>query len=180
MKNVLIVLLSLVIGFSFILVKGSDALETPLRTEWVNAPDVTGTFTLILYGGNYFNDVHTVAFLDSEGDRYTFEPYAPEFEYRLVRGLSAKEALDKAQHFVSTIGSCFLRSELSKVLDQSGKTIGYELRPLYNSVCYGVVDVLDVSYWNKNGKVVIRIRLKPSVEKQIFGGDGSRDREGGH
>jgi hypothetical protein len=47
-------------------------------------------------------------------------------------------------------------------------------------MCYGVADVLDVSYWKKNGKVVIRIRLKPSVEKQIFGGDGSRDREGGH
>ena len=180
MKNFLIILLCIVTGVSFVLAKGSDALETPLNTEWVNAPDVSGTFTLILYGGNYFNDVHTIAFLDSEGDQYTFEPYAPEFEFRLVKGLSAKEALDKAQHFVSTTDNCFLRSQLSRVLDQNGKTMGYELRPFYNPICYGLADVLDVSYWNKNGKVVIRIRLKPSVEKQLLGGDGSRGRDSGN
>lgn len=180
MRTVLIVVLCILSGFSFALVKDSDALETPLKTEWVNTVDAAGTFTLILYGGNYLNDVHTIAFLDLEGDQFTFEPYAPEFEYRLVKGLSAKEALDKAQHFVSTIGSCFLRSELSKVRDQSGKTIGYEVRPLYNSFCYGVADVLDVSYWSKKGKVVIRIRLKPSVEKQLLGGNGSKDRDSGY
>jgi hypothetical protein len=167
-------------GISFVLVNDSDALEKPLRTEWVNASDVTGTFTLILYGGNYFNDVHTIAFLDSEGDQYTFEPYAPEFEYRLVKGLSAKEALDKAQNFVSTIDNCFLRSQLSRVFDQNGKTIGYEVRPFYNPICYGLTDVLDVSYWNKNGKIVIRIRLYPAVEKQLLGGDGSSGRDSGH
>ena len=173
MKNFLIILLCIVIEFSFVLVKDSDALETPLNTEWVNIVDVTGTFTLILHGGNYFNDVHTIAFLDLEGDQYTFEPYAPEFEYRLVKGLSAKEALDKAQHFVSTIDNCFWRSQLSRVLDQNSKTIGYELKPFYNPLCYGLSDVLDVSYRNKDGKVVIRIRLNPVVEKQLLGGDGS-------
>jgi len=166
---------------SFLLVvSGSDALETPLSTEWVNASDVTGTFTLILYGGNYFNDIHTIAFLDSEGDRYTFEPYAPAFEYRVIKGLSAKEALDKAQNFVSTIGNCFLRSQLSKVLDKNNKTIGYELRPFYMPTCYGLSDVLDVSYWNKDGKVVIRIRLYPIVDKQLQSGDGSQGRDSGH
>jgi len=180
MKTVLIVLLCIVIGVSFVLVKDSDALETPLNTEWVNIVDVTGTFTLILHGGNYFNDVHTIAFLDLEGDQYTFEPYAPEFEYRLVKGLSAKEALDKAQHFVSTIDNCFLRSQLSRVFDQNGKTIGYELRPFYTPLCYGLSDVLDVSYWNKDGKIVIRIRLNPVVEKQLLGGDGSRGRDSGN
>jgi hypothetical protein len=180
MRKRVVLWICILIGSSLVAGYGTYANAQSLRTEWVSATEVTGTFTLILYGGNYFNDVHTVAFLDSEGDRYTFEPYAPEFEYRLVKGLSAKEALDKAQHFVSTIDSCFLRSELSKVLDQSGKTIGYELRPLYNSLCYGLADVLDVSYWQKNGKVVIRIGLKPSVEKQLLGGDGSRDRESGN
>ena len=173
MKSFMNILLSLVIGSFFLLVSGSDALETPLRSEWVNPSDVTGTFTLILYGGNYFNDVHTIAFLDSEGDQYTFEPYAPEFEYRVLKGLSAKEALDKAQHFVSTIDNCFWRSQLSRVLDQNSKTIGYELKPFYNPLCYGLSDVLDVSYRNKDGKVVIRIRLNPVVEKQLLGGDGS-------
>jgi len=180
MKRFIIILLCLVMLGSFVLVNGSDALETPLKTEWVNPSEVTGTFTVIFYGGNYFNDVHTIAFLDSEGDQYTFEPYAPEFEYRVLKGLSAKEALDKAQDFVSTMDNCFSRSQLSKVLDQNGKTIGYELRPFYNTICYGLADVLDVSYWNKGGKVVIRIRLYPAVEKQIMGGDGSRGRDSGN
>jgi hypothetical protein len=173
MRKNLIVSICILIGVSLIVGAGTDAIAQPLRTELVNASDVTGTFTLILHGGNYFNDVHTIAFLDSERDQYIFEPYAPEFEYRLVKGLSAKEALDKAQHFVSTIDNCFWRSQLSRVLDQNSKTIGYELKPFYNPLCYGLSDVLDVSYWNKDGKVVIRIRLNPVVEKQLLGGDGS-------
>jgi hypothetical protein len=180
MKSFMNIVLSMVIGSFFLLVSGSDALETPLRSEWVNPSDVTGTFTVILYGGNYLNDIHTIAFLDSEGDQYTFEPYAPEFEYRVLKGISAKEALDKAQDFVSTIDNCFSRSQLSKVLDQNGKTIGYEMRPFYNTICYGLSDVLDVSYWNKGGKVVIRIKLYPAVEKQLQGGDGSNGRDSGH
>ena len=169
----------MVIGTFFLLVSGSEALENPLTTEWVSPSDITGTFTLILYGGNYLNDVHTIAFLDSEGDQYTFEPYAPEFEYRVLKGLPAKKALDMAQDFVSTIDNCFMRSQLSRVLDQNGKTIGYELRPFYLPTCYGLSDVLDVSYWNKSGKVVIRIRLYPVVERQLQSGDGSQGRDSG-
>lgn len=180
MKSLMNIVLSMVMGSFFLLVSGSDALETPLKTEWVNPSDATGTFTLILYGGNYFNDVYTIAFLDSEGDQYTFEPYAPEFEYRVLKGLSAKEALDKAQDFVSTIGNCFSRSQLSKVLDQNGKTIGYEMRPYYNPICYGLSDVLDVSYWNKSGKVVIRIKLYPAVEKQLQSGNDTKGRDSGN
>lgn len=172
---VMLLLLCIVIVGSLVLGSGSDALEKPLRTESANASDVTGTFTLILYGGNYFNDIHTIAFLASEGDQYTFEPYAPEFDYRLIEGLSAKEALDKAQNFVS-VNNCFLHSQLSKILDQDGKTIGYELRPIYSSICYGLADVLDVSYWNRASKVVIRVRVNPVVEEQLESGGGPTGR----
>lgn len=180
MRNSLVISICILIGFPFVVSTGTDAIAQPLRTELVNPSDVTGNYTLILYGGNYLNDVHTIAFLDSEGDQYAFEPYAPEFEYRVLKGLSAKEALDKAQHFVSTIDNCFWRSQLSRVLDQNSKTIGYELRPFYRPLCYGLSDVLDVSYWNKDGRIVIRIRLNPVVEKQLLGGDGSRGRDSGN
>ncbi|HXX80040.1 MAG TPA: hypothetical protein VEI46_00695, partial [Thermodesulfovibrionales bacterium] len=113
------------------------------------------------------------------GYPYTFEPYAPAFEYRLLKGLSAREALDKAQDFVSTTGNCFVRSQLSKVLDRNDKTIGYELRPFYNPLCYGLADVLDVSYWNKDGKIVIKVKVKPIVEKQFESGDSSTGRDSG-
>jgi len=179
MKRLEVMLTCIAIGGLLVLACDSAAFEKPLRTEWVNQSEVAGSFTLILYGGNYFNDLQTIAFLDAEGYPYTFEPYAPAFEYRLLKGLSAREALDKAQDFVSTTGNCFVRSQLSKVLDRNDKTIGYELRPFYNPLCYGLADVLDVSYWNKDGKIVIKVKVKPIVEKQFESGDSSTGRDSG-
>ncbi|HXX53734.1 MAG TPA: hypothetical protein VEI28_04095, partial [Thermodesulfovibrionales bacterium] len=64
MKSILSVLLCIAIGASFILVKGADALGEPLRSESANASEVAGIFTVTLFGGNYLNDLHTIAFLD--------------------------------------------------------------------------------------------------------------------
>jgi len=146
-----------------------------LTTVEAGAIDVPGTFTLILYGGSYSRDVENLALLDLEGDPYTLEPYAPEFDYRVIRGLSAKDALDLAEHFLSS-QYAFRRSLLSRILDSSGKTIGYELKPFYDPLTVGLTDVLDVSYEpRKDGKVRVYIRLNPSVQRQISGGDGPRD-----
>ena len=59
-------------------------------------------------------------------------------------------------------------------MDRKGKTIGYELRPLYLPLDFGVSDVLDVAYWLKEGKVKVVIRPLPSVEKQILDDDDFR------
>lgn len=160
----------------------SFALEKPLKTEKANASDIRGTFTLILYGGRYSDDLETVAILDSEGDQYHFEPYAPDFDYRVKKGIQAKEALAEAEKFVS-FHNAFWRSQLSKILDNKGTTIGYELRPLYLNFVYGTSDLLDIYYWLKeDGKVKATIKLKPQIlEKLKFpggpdggsGGDGS-------
>lgn len=159
---------------SIIIINDSFAIERPLDTENVKSIDVTGTFTLIFYGGRYSNDFETVAFLDLEGDDYTFEPYAPEFDYRVKKGVPAKEAFKEAEQFVSQHPD-FSRSLLSRILDKKGKTIGYELRPLYYPLRFGVSDILDIDYWIKDGKIKIIIRLIPSVERQLFSGDGSKD-----
>jgi hypothetical protein len=169
---ILLAILSLVVFGVF------PAEGKSLTAVEVTAVDVPGTFTLILYGGRHFKDVESVAILDLEGDQYTIEPYAPEFDYRIIRGLSANDALERAGTFLGS-QYAFRRTVLSRILDNSGKTIGYEVRPFYSPLSFGLTDVLDVDYALRNdGKVRVYIHLKQSVERQLFGGDGSKD--GGH
>ncbi len=163
-----------IIAAVLVVVDTPAALGKDLRTEEVRSADITGTFDLILFGGRYFRDVETVAFLDIEGDQYTLEPYAPDFDFRVIKGLSAKEALERAQQFVSAQYD-FWRSQWSRILDDNGRTVGYEIRPLYDPLAFGNVDVMDINYALKGDKVRIYIRLKPEVERSLFGGGGSRD-----
>lgn len=171
-------ILSILAVLSVIMLYVTPAPAESLRTEGVSAGSVAGTFTLILYGGRHFRDVESLAILDLEGDQYTFEPYAPDFDFRKIKGLSAKDALDNAQVFLSS-HYAFRRSVLSRILDGSGKTVGYEVRPFYDPLTFGVTDVLDVEYVPRSdGKVRVYIRLKQAVERQLFSGgvrDGGRD-----
>lgn len=154
----------------------SFALGKSLITEKALPSDVTGSFTLILYGNRHYNDVETVAFLDLGGDRYAFEPYAPEFDYRVEKGLTGPEALRRAEIFVGSSRN-FWHSQLSRVVGLSGETLGYEVRPLYYPLAFGIPDVLDVDYSLRDSTVRLTIRLKPQVERQLFGGDGTKERD---
>ena len=146
----------------------------PLKTETADAVEIKGTFTVIFYGGAYADDLETVAILDNEGDQYTFEPFAPDFDYVIKKGLSAGEALKATEKFV-TFHPSFWRTQLIKIIDPEGNIIGFELKPLYVPFIYGTSDVLDIYYWlKKGGKIKVTIRLNPSLEKLKFhpGGDG--------
>ena len=134
-----------------------------IHTEPPGDKAISGVYTLILYGGNYLDDLETVAFLDREGDAYTFEIYAPDFNYRTVKGLSAAEALKKAEEFVSR-NTSFHQVRLSSIVEDKAGNIGYEVRPLYLPFTYGTDDLLDISYAEKGNKVVVTVRLKHSVE----------------
>jgi hypothetical protein len=161
MKKIAFVLILILFVFS-----SSFAIAINLKTIEASNEEVKGVFTLILYGGRDMNDIERLAILDLEGDKYTFEPYAPEFDYRVTKGLNEKEALDKANKFVSS-HHAFYRSQLSRIIDDKGNTIGYELRPLYMPFIYGVTDVLDVYYSLKGEKVRAYIRIIPSVERAL-------------
>jgi hypothetical protein len=150
----------------------SFAIETPLKTESANPSKVKGTFTLLLYGGNYYDDMETMALLDREGDGYALDLFVPDFDYSVKKGLPAKEALKKAEKFISFHPS-FWRSQLSRIIDREGNIIGYELRPLYYPITYGASDILDVHYWMKEGgRVKVTVRLISSVERLRFPGGG--------
>jgi len=168
-----IIIKCLVLAFLlFICVSSSFALNKPFKTEAAIPADVSGTFTLILYGANYLDDLETIAILDYEGDDYHFEPYAPAFNYKVRKEVQAQEALKEAEKFVS-FHSSFWKSQMSKILNKEGVPIGYEVRPLYRPFIYGISDVLDVYYFLKgNGKVKTIIRLDNSVENTGISGDG--------
>jgi hypothetical protein len=146
-----------------------------LNTGGAEGSQVKGTYTLISYGCNYLDDLHAIAFLDKEGDKYTFEPYAPDFNYRIRKGLDAKDALAEADRFVRC-NTSFSRSQLSRIIAPDGNTLGYEVRPLYHSFTYGTDDVLYTDYRLKGDKVVITIRLLPTVERMLEG-SGPHERE---
>ncbi len=136
-----------------------------LRTSPARGGDLQGTYALILYGGNYADDLETIAILDKEGDRYAFEPFAPSFSYRIITGQTAEHAVPAAEQFISRHPS-YNRMQVQAILDEQGSVIGYEWRPLYLPLAFGTDDVLDVDYILRGEKVIVNIRLKPSVEEK--------------
>ncbi len=150
-----------------------------LKTEPADPSEVKGTFKLMLYGCRYPDDILNVAILDREEDPYTVEIYAPDFDFKVKEGLSADEALREAERFIRC-SFFFERSRISKVLDQAGNRIAYEVRPLYSPIRFGQDDVLDIQYTIGDGKVLVYIKLDPDVEKGLRSeGDGRSDHDGG-
>jgi hypothetical protein len=153
----------------------SFAFDRPLKTEAAGPAEIKGTFTLILYGARFPDDLETLAILDIEGDGYYFDPFAPDFDFKLKKGIPAKQALAEAEKFVSFHRS-FWRLQLSRILDPKGNIIGYELRPLYNQFVYGRSDVMDVYYWLKEeGRIKVTVMLIPDIlsKTRFPGGDGA-------
>jgi len=145
-----------------------------LNTQGAQDFEVTGTYTVIFYGCNFYEDFETIAFLDKEGDQYIFEPYAPNFKYRIRKGVEAKEALSEATNFLHC-NTAFQSSQLSKIIAPSGVIVGYEVMPLYYPFVYGSGDVLLRDYRIKDHKVVIWIKLAPWVENMLSGGSVKDD-----
>lgn len=144
-----------------------------IRTETVSDIDREKEYVLILYGARHGNDLESVAILDVMGDEYVFKPYAPDFDYGIERGLDASLAIKRAGQFISW-HPLYHRSELKKIT-LSGRIIGYELRPLYDPLSYGVSDVLDIDYRLKDREVIVGIRLLPQIERMLHDGDRRRE-----
>ena len=152
--------------FLVIFLMGCSGITSNLKREVIkNEKIVPGNYTVIFYGAKYGDDLRTIAFLDYE-DEYTFEPFANEYDFTTHK-YGEEQALKEAVKFVSWYQS-YSRSRLSRITDENDRLLGYELRPLYQSITtYGYSDVLDVYYELKDKKVVINVRLKRDVEKAI-------------
>jgi hypothetical protein len=90
--NALPVAVMICMFFAFAGIPSSFAFDKPLKTIEANPAEITGTFILILYGGRFSDDVETIAILDLEGDGYTLEPFAPDFDFRIKKGVPATGA----------------------------------------------------------------------------------------
>jgi hypothetical protein len=150
-----------------------------LKTEAAKPSEVTGTYTLLLYGCRYPDDLENVAILVREGGPYIFEIYSLATRYKIKSGLTADEALREAGQFV-TCSVQYKDSRMSRISDPRGAVIGYEVRPLYSPIRFGMYDVLNIQYVLRDGqgKIVIYIKLDPTVEMQLRDEGGRDDKDG--
>ncbi len=147
-----------------------------LMTHAADPAEAKGTYTLLLYGCHYPDDIKNVAILVDEGSRYPLEIYDLDTSYKVKKGVPAQQALSEADSFVRCSTHRIWQTHLLRIPDNSGGTVGYEIRPLYLPLEFGFPDVLMVSYALKDGAVRAYIRLVPTVEKELQE-SGSKERE---
>jgi len=129
--------------------------------------DIGGTYTLLLYGCHYPNDVKDVALLVDEGSKYPLEIYDIDTSYKVKKGVPAKQALSEAESFIRCSTHRVIGTQIRRIPDGSGGTIGFEVRPLYFPLDFGFPDIMLITYTLKDGTVRSYIRLDPNVESAI-------------
>jgi hypothetical protein len=137
-----------------------------MKTESAKGVDLSCLFSLILFSGPWPDAIGNVAFLDREDDRITLEPYAPVFTFTVLRGLSANEALTRAEDFVSRHSS-FGGSKIERIIDDYERVVGYEVRPLFLQTTFGSKDILDISYRQRDNHIDIYVRLDSNIEQKL-------------
>lgn len=147
------------------------AINQEVRTEDAPEAEVAGTYSVILYRSSVgWANLETLAILSKEDAPYTIVPFASQSEYRIIKGLPAKEALARADAFIGA-NTYVDHTELSRITDSSsGALLGYEIRPLYRRIDWGNDDVLTVRYWKADDKVFVKMHLIYEVDKRVNGG----------
>src|SRR5271169_3983375 len=144
-----------------------------LTTSEADPTSVTGTYTLLLYGCHYPDDAQNVAFLVSDTSKYPLEIFDIDTSYKVKANVPAQEALSEANSFLKCTTYRLWRTQLERIPDASGGTIGYEVRPLYLPWEFGKSDIFLISYSLRDGNVRAYIKLDPDVERAIESSGGS-------
>ncbi len=131
-----------------------------LRTEIVKDLQPNSPVRLIMYSES---DPINIAIFDIACDDYTFDIQGSAFNYSVSDEITAEEALNEANSFLYSS-----RTRLRNIYGVDGIVIGYEIRPVYNIVRYGVSDVLAVDYIVLDGKVRVYIDLKHSLKNRYY------------
>ncbi|KPK00796.1 MAG: hypothetical protein AMK71_07890 [Nitrospira bacterium SG8_35_4] len=140
-----------------ILLSMSCASIKYLKTETVKEANISGTVTLYFYEEFYYGGV---AIIDVEGDDYTFEILASQYNYSVKNNLTADQAMDEAAKFIAT-----WNKQMKIILDDSGTIIGYEIRPLFQISRHGTSDIFDIKYIPSGDKIRVAVDLKSNVKK---------------
>ncbi len=166
-----------ILAFGLVLSSCMGVVRSHLKLETATPSEVTGSYTLILYGCRYPDDLENVAILAKEETASSlFDIYSLPTRYKSKSGLSADDALREAEKFV-TCSVHYQQTRFSKIADTEGNVIGYEVRPLYSPIRFGRYDVLDIQYVAHEGRIVVYIKLDPTVELELRD-EGGRDNEG--
>ena len=151
-----------------------------LATSAAEPAAITGTYTLLLYGCHYPDDIKNVAILVNEGGKHPFEIYDLDTSYKVEKHVPAQQAFSEANSFLKCTSHRIWRTEVRRISDDAGGIIGYEVRPLYVPYEFGIPDVLLISYSLRNdGTVRAYIRLDPDVERAIEASGSDESPRGG-
>ena len=165
MTPVTMIFLFLSVVILALLVKNVLVKGEYLKTDTVHADEIQGVFTLTLFGGN---DPKQAVFLDIEDDEYSFVINDSSHNFTITKGVSAEQALQEAVNFLDS-----QNHRISRILHQK-KTIGYEIRPIYQTVQFGHPDILDIRYRAEDKKVHISVDIRRSIRKryemEMYGG----------
>ncbi len=126
--------------------------------------EIKGTYTLILYGCRYADDLENMAVLVDAKNKYKFEVYAHENMYKVKKEVSGTEAIREANAFINCSMHTVWQTVLRRIFDADGRTIAYELKPLYRPWEFRTPEVLLSSYTLHDGKVTAYFALDPSVK----------------
>jgi hypothetical protein len=130
-----------------------------------NLPD--GTYTVIKCGGANSEDFATFVVLVPEQNGKAFDIFKPDYEYRIIKGVSAVEAMQMALDFVKNHAE-FLRAGSRAIVMPEGQIAGYEVKALYRQLFLGQEDLFDVSYFLKqDNRIEVRIRLDDVVRRRF-------------
>ena len=152
---------------------------TQLLTSEAQPAAVTGTYTLLLYGCHYPDDVKDVAILLDERSTQPFEIYDIKTSYKVKKGVPAKEALSEAEAFIRCSSRRVNYTGLRSIPDGAGGILGYEVRPLYFPTEFGFPDIMLINYvMLKDGMIRAYIKLNPDVEKQLAASGGDKSGSG--
>jgi hypothetical protein len=111
-----------------------------------------------------------MAFLVPQGNGYTVTPYAPQYDYNTISNVTAQEGLRQAVAFISN-NPTYTNYEIRRISDPAGKTVGYEIRPLYDATANGRSDVMWVEYGLSDGGAVnVHIHLYQSIMEEYESG----------
>lgn len=156
------------VGVALALILQACAAGTGMHTSPARPAEITGTYTLLLYGCHYPADIKNLAILVKAASPYRVEIYDIETSYKVKRGLSAENALREAEAFVKCSGMRNITgTEIRRIIHGKGGTVGYEVRAVYFPLEFGISDVLLVDYKLVDEKVRAYIRLDPDVERAL-------------
>ena len=139
---------------------------TRLQTDTALPADAAGTYRLYLYGCHFPDDLEIMALLVDQAAPYPFDLYVPDTSYRVNPDLSGPAALAEANTFIRCSHFDLWRTVFRRIVDPAGRTIAFELKPLYYPMQVGGDEVLLTNYTLKDGTVTVYIRLDPLLKRK--------------